>query len=314
VADENVFVAFALRAANVPGDACLVHLADADRETVRLVACHHRRAEGTALLSSWLAGPAGDSVEPPWLRVTRTGQTLLVPVAGPDDVRAFAATQGDLYLSRCGIQSILIIPIRLNGEPVGAVTLLRDAAGAPYTSADWETMRRLTDGLARSLARQGTEGLAALAATAEPLVAGAASAHGRRRTRKTPPGEGATIMVVEDEESVRDLVREILQREGYTVLEAETGEDALAILRAHQGRLDLLLTDVVMPGMSGVALAEALRHSHPELSALYMSGYVDPSLTVRGDAPQPNRFLQKPFTLEALLRCVRVALEGDPSN
>ncbi|HVB37535.1 MAG TPA: response regulator [Vicinamibacterales bacterium] len=314
MADENVFVAFALRAANSPGDACIVHLRDAERGTIRMVACHHRRAEATALLASWLSGRAAESVRTPWAQVMQTGQTRLVPVAGPGHIAEFPAGQGDLYLSRCGVQSILIVPLRLGGDVVGAVTLLRDLTGASYTSADWETLRRLTDGLARALARHEAGGLAELAASAQPLVDVHAAARARHRAKKAPEGEAPTIVLVEDEDSVRELVREILQREGYVVLAAETAEQALAVIGGHSGRLDLLLTDVVMPGMSGIALAERLRESHPDLGALYMSGYVDQSLADAGDPSRATRFLQKPFTLEALLRSVRGALEGGTRN
>ncbi len=313
MSDENIFVAFALRAANSPGDACLVHLWDAGQGTGRLVACHHRRGEATALLMSWVSGSVGDPARTPWTRVMRTGQTLLIPSAGLADVREFAVGEGDLYLSQWGVQSILILPLRLQDDVIGAVTLLRDAAGAPYTPVDWETLRHLTEGLARALARRGAAGVAELSASAQPLVDVHAAARERRPVRRVSEGESPIIVLVEDEHSVRDLVREILQRQGYVVLEAETAEDALTIVAGHTGRLDLLLTDVVMPGMSGVALAERLRQSHPGLSALYMSGYVDQSLTSRSDAARPTRFLQKPFTLETLLRAVRDALSSDAS-
>ncbi|MDE3157063.1 MAG: response regulator [Acidobacteriota bacterium] len=312
MADAHVFVAFALRAANAPGDACLVHRRDSSG-AVRLVACHHRRGEATALLSAWLTGRGGEgSPRAPWVRVLHGGGTQFTPVAGDADVRDLAEAPGDLYLARWGVQSILAMPVSVNDTVVGAVTVLRDRLGEPYSDADRQALRRLIDGLARVLARQEAAFPTDTTPGAFPLADAHAAA--RARLRKSPAGAAPTIMLVEDEDSVRELVREILQRQGYTVLEAETAEQALAVIASHTGRLDLLLTDVVMPGMSGVALADRLRETHPGLGALYMSGYVDQSLTDFGDPARATRFLQKPFTLEALLRSVRAALEGEPGT
>jgi len=92
----------------------------------------------------------------------------------------------------------------------------------------------------------------------------------------TPPASGSeTILLVEDEQGVRDLVRDVLQARGYTILEARHGIEALAVARRHRGPIDLLLTDVVMPRMGGPELAECLAARQPGLKVLYMSGYTE---------------------------------------
>ncbi|HEU4641136.1 MAG TPA: PAS domain S-box protein [Gemmatimonadaceae bacterium] len=119
-----------------------------------------------------------------------------------------------------------------------------------------------------------------------------------------------TVLLVEDEDSVRTLTRRILEAQGYTVLDASDGLSALGRAAAHAGPIDLLLTDVVMPDMSGSALAEQLAASRPELRVLYMSGYTDDEIVRRGFPESETRFLQKPFTADALADALRAVLEA----
>ena len=121
---------------------------------------------------------------------------------------------------------------------------------------------------------------------------------------EAPPAAGGseTILLVEDEEPVRALVRKILHRAGYTILEAGDGNEALRIAQAHTGPIHLLLTDVVMPGMSGQELFEQLAPERRGIRVLYMSGY-------RDTADPLANYLQKPFTKDALVRHVRRVLE-----
>jgi CheY-like chemotaxis protein len=121
---------------------------------------------------------------------------------------------------------------------------------------------------------------------------------------------GETVLVVEDEEGVRELVRRVLVRHGYQVLEARHGRDALREAERHPERIDLLLTDVVMPEMSGVALASELRERRPELRVLYMSGYTEEEIVRRGDGGPGLALLPKPFAGEELARLVRVTLDA----
>jgi PAS domain S-box-containing protein len=117
-----------------------------------------------------------------------------------------------------------------------------------------------------------------------------------------------TILLVEDEESVRNLVRRILSQQGYTVFEALNAQQALKIAQSHRANLDLLLTDIVMPGMTGLGLAQRMLQFHPEIRILYMSGYTDSAVLQQGWLESGSYFLQKPFTPEALSRKVREIL------
>jgi two-component system cell cycle sensor histidine kinase/response regulator CckA len=119
-----------------------------------------------------------------------------------------------------------------------------------------------------------------------------------------------TILVVEDEPGIRGLVRKILRRENYEVLEAGSGEEALTETLAEDTPIDLLLTDVMLPGMGGRELAESLTNANPGLRVVYVSGFTDDEGIRAGQFPPGSRFLQKPFTLSALVDAVKEALAG----
>ena len=121
-------------------------------------------------------------------------------------------------------------------------------------------------------------------------------------------GGSETVLLVEDEESVRQLVRETLQAKGYKVVEAENGEAGLAAADRHAGKIDLVITDVVMPGMGGRQLVEHLAKSRPETKVLYLSGYTEDAIVNEGSIESGTAFLQKPFTLQNLSRKVREVL------
>jgi len=123
------------------------------------------------------------------------------------------------------------------------------------------------------------------------------------------PRGNETVLIVEDEEGIRELVKRMLADAGYTALEAQYGKDALATADRHHGTIHLLVTDVVMPGMGGGELARALRERRPDLAVLYMSGYADPEVLSRGVNRSEDSVLNKPFTGEQLLRRVRGLLD-----
>ncbi len=141
--------------------------------------------------------------------------------------------------------------------------------------------------------------------------AAAAQAAALPMEHQAPPAHGhETVLVVEDEDGVRKLIRDILEQRGYRVLEAESGEKALDIA-GKNGDLDLLLTDVVMPKMSGRDLAEALVLLFPQVRVLFLSGYTDQVVVEHGVLHPEAEFLQKPFTPDVLSRKVRQVLDKD---
>ena len=117
-----------------------------------------------------------------------------------------------------------------------------------------------------------------------------------------------TILLVEDDTSVRNVVREVLRRNGYNVLESSNPGDAILICEQHTGLIHLMLTDVVMPRMSAPELTERLAPWHPEMKVLYMSGYTEREIARQGVLQKDIPFLQKPFDPETLLRTVRQVL------
>jgi CheY-like chemotaxis protein len=117
-----------------------------------------------------------------------------------------------------------------------------------------------------------------------------------------------TILLVEDNESVRHMARRTLDRYGYRVLEAKDGEEAVRVSEEHEGTIHLMLTDVVMPGMSGRELAEKLQSERLKMKVLYMSGYMDNAIVHHGILEPGTNFIHKPFTPESLARKVQEVL------
>ena len=118
-----------------------------------------------------------------------------------------------------------------------------------------------------------------------------------------------TVLLVEDETSVRQAARQFLMQSGYNVLEAFDGEDALREAREHDGPIHLMITDVVMPRISGPSLAEQLADDRPDMKVLFVSGYAERTVLQHGKIDVTRRFLQKPFSLKTLARKVREVLE-----
>jgi CheY-like chemotaxis protein len=118
-----------------------------------------------------------------------------------------------------------------------------------------------------------------------------------------------TILAVDDDPALLELVGEVLTPLGYNVLFAGTGEEALQITEAGSGKIDLLLTDVVLPGIKGQELAEKIVNNNPGVSVLFMSGYMCPSMAQGENQKNIEAFVQKPFTPNALVRKMRKLLE-----
>ncbi len=142
-----------------------------------------------------------------------------------------------------------------------------------------------------------------------PRVEGAAES--RPSSRPTPGRHQGheTLLLVEDEEIIRRVVRESLRMNGYTVLEAADGSQAIAICEERNQPLDLLITDVIMPLMSGPELVRRVNRVRPDLAVLYISGYTDRALIHQGMREAGTAFLQKPFTPDTLARKVREVLD-----
>src|SRR5262249_4732614 len=134
---------------------------------------------------------------------------------------------------------------------------------------------------------------------------------GSEKHAQSPAGGSETVLLVEDEESVRELVRETLKARGYTVIEAADGMAGLRVANAHSGTIHILITDVVMPGMSGRELAKQVIKARPDIKVLYLSGYTEDAIIHEGALEAGTAFLQKPFTLHALARKVREVLLGE---
>jgi CheY-like chemotaxis protein len=124
-----------------------------------------------------------------------------------------------------------------------------------------------------------------------------------------PSPETETILLVEDEEPIQYVIREILERRGYHVLVASDGAQALMVSGAFKDRIDLVLTDVVMPRMNGLDMAKCMALQRPSVKILYMSGYTETILSERERTAPGRYFLRKPFVAHSLARKVREVLD-----
>ncbi len=121
-----------------------------------------------------------------------------------------------------------------------------------------------------------------------------------------------TILVVEDEELVRTLAVDVLKSQGYSIISASNAQEAMTRQAEYEGKIDLLLTDVVMPGKNGRELYQTLSALRPDIKVLFMSGYIDDVVEHHGMIESNANFLQKPFTVSGLLQKVRAAIDTLP--
>jgi CheY-like chemotaxis protein len=124
---------------------------------------------------------------------------------------------------------------------------------------------------------------------------------------------GETLLLIEDETLVRELTHEILTGQGYRVLDAGSGEEAIRVFEAHPGPIQLVVTDVIMPGMNGREVYERMAQLRPDLKVLYMSGYTQSAIVHRGVLEPGTAFVQKPFTIPGFLERVREVLDTSRS-
>jgi two-component system cell cycle sensor histidine kinase/response regulator CckA len=120
-----------------------------------------------------------------------------------------------------------------------------------------------------------------------------------------------TVMLVEDEDPVRIFGARALRNKGYTVLEAKSGDGALEMIRAAEEKIDLLITDVVMPRMDGPALVRQVRELHPDMKVIFISGYTEDAFRQRLDSDSEIHFLPKPFSLKQLASKVKEVISGE---
>ncbi len=118
-----------------------------------------------------------------------------------------------------------------------------------------------------------------------------------------------TVLAVDDDQTMLDLLEEVLSPLGYNVLSASSGEEALEVASEHQDEIDLLLTDVILPGIKGQDLAKQLLNRCPGVNVLFMSGYLCPSMAHNDSDQGFEAFIQKPFSPNALLRKIRKLLD-----
>lgn len=124
----------------------------------------------------------------------------------------------------------------------------------------------------------------------------------------SPNPEQRTILLIDDEQSVRSIVKRILQRANYKVLEAESGEAALKLVESHTGTIDLVVTDLHMPGLNGPEVVKMLASVRPGLKVLFMSGYAEHDVVARTGVPGGANFLHKPFSGQELTAAVTKAI------
>jgi CheY-like chemotaxis protein len=140
-----------------------------------------------------------------------------------------------------------------------------------------------------------------------PCTDGLEEVRSRPRVIKKPAGGSETVLFVEDEEALREIARESLEPIGYKILLAPNGNEALDICRNHKGPIQVLVTDLVMPGIPGVELAQRALELHPQLRLIFVSGYTDRPMDIQKLFPHAI-FLQKPFDMADLVLQIRLVL------
>ncbi len=144
-----------------------------------------------------------------------------------------------------------------------------------------------------------------------PKVKGGAGLEEKEQPPVIELAGSETVLIVDDDDGLRDFAQEVLLIHGYRVLDAENGEDALRVSQAHEGQIDLMITDVVMPKMGGKELVERLQPLYPQMKVIYISGYTDNAIVHHGVLTSGLNFLEKPFSPESLAYKVREMLDAE---
>jgi len=178
----------------------------------------------------------------------------------------------------------------------------RNRLARQHQEAQWlESLGQLAAERAAGLTRQ-------LPATSQPAQ------QTPPRPRAAEGGNGETVLVVEDEIALREVIRRFLARNGYQVITAANGRDAVEVAASHRGGIDLLVTDVIMPQMSGKEAAERIRALCPSVKVLFMSGYTEGILSAQGVLEAGINLIEKPFTEKSLLAKLRGVIAFDPGR
>lgn len=247
------------------------------------------------------------------------------------NARDFMPAGGTLTIRTALVQGAERGPGGLRGAPQVALSVIDTGTGIPAAAADhlfepFFTTKDVGDGPGLGLATvygiarqcgghvsvhstpgRGSTFTLYLPAVSEAPAQPVAAAHASVPVTGAPGGE--TIVVVEDDEKVRGLVYQSLKRQGYQVLMAASGDRALPLIERHPGPVHLLLTDVLLPGLSGPAIASQLRAQRPDVRVLYMTGYPGDQLPHIGDVASLGPVLAKPFTPAQLTQLVREVLD-----
>jgi PAS domain S-box-containing protein len=244
--------------------------------------------------------------------------------AMPDGGRLTITTANRIYLPDtperpAGVRPGAYVTLSLSDTGVGMELELQSRVFEPFfttkepgkgTGLGLSTVYGIVQQSGGHVALRSAPGQGATFTVLLPRHTGSQEAAAARVDRRRLPGGTETLLLVEDEAAVRSSARRLLERNGYTVLEARHGGDALRIAEETERPIDLVLTDLVMPEMGGRELVERLRSHRPGLRVVFMSGYTEKAIAVNGVMPPHTGFVEKPFTVEQLMRRVREILDG----
>jgi len=239
------------------------------------------------------------------------GGRLTIEVAGGKQEDAFCGTPSGLVSEHYGVLIVSDTGIGMDEETKGRIfEPFFSTKGEGGTGLGLATVYGIVQQHGGNILVQSEPEKGATFKVYLPAVPGERLVSEKRTGDSAVVRGSETVLLVEDNEMVRGMVRSMLEHLGYGVLEAASGRAALDLLAHHSGPLDLLLTDVVMPDMNGKELYTDLSRHYPRLKALFMSGYTDDVIGQHGVLEEGVNFIQKPFTVEALASKIRQAVGG----